>query len=389
MNRFQSRKMTQMSQSEIRNMSLECARVGGINLSQGICDLKLPDILAGSAYQAILDDHNHYTRFDGIDLLREQIAQKSMKFNHLQVDAKKNIIVSAGATGAFYSACFALLNPGDEMILFEPYYGYHEATLIALDIVPVYATLTPPEWDIHFDQLESLITEKTKAILINTPSNPCGKVFSADELEKIADFAIEKDLLIFTDEIYEYITYDGKQHVSLGSLKKAAERTVTVSGYSKTFSITGWRIGYTIADEAMTALIGSANDLIYVCAPAPLQHAVAAAISNLTDDFYAEMRIGYQQKRDLFCGMLSDVGLTPYVPQGAYYVLADMSKVPGENSKDKAMWFLKETGIASVPGEAFYKDTVGKTLARFCFAKDIHMIEKACDLIKSNSKKWL
>lgn len=388
MNHFQSDKMAQLSQSEIRNMSLECAKVGGINLSQGICDLKLPDVLAGSAYQAILDEYNHYTRYDGIDLLREQIAQKSIKFNHLDVDPKTNIIVSAGATGAFYSACFALLNSGDEFILFEPYYGYHEATLLAVDLVPVYATLTPPDWQINFDQLDSLITPKTKAILINTPSNPCGKVFTVQELDKLADFAIENDLLVFTDEIYEYITYDGKEHISLGSLKKVADRTVTISGYSKTFSITGWRIGYSIANEEFTSLIGSANDLIYVCAPAPLQHAVAAAISNLSDSFYSDMLKGYQEKRDLFCGTLAEVGLFPFVPQGAYYVLADITKIQGINSKEKAMWLLKETGIASVPGEAFYKNPIGRNLARFCFAKDIHIIEKACDLIISNSKKW-
>jgi aminotransferase len=374
----QSKKAQFLQQSEIRNMSVECDKVDGINLAQGICDLPLETVLSASAHEAMCEGENHYTRFDGIDLLRKQIACKSNKFNGIEADAD-NVIVSSGATGAFYSACFALFNPGDEIILFEPYYGYHEYTLISLDLAPVFATLTPPAWKFDITQLQNLITKKTKAIVICTPANPSGKIFSREELEDLGDFCVKNDLIVLTDEIYEYITYDENKHISPASIEKFKNRTVTVSGYSKTFSITGWRIGYCIADKSIIKWIGNASDLIYVCAPSPLQHGVARAIKEIPESFYNDLKINYQQKRDMMCSVLLDLGLTPYVPQGAYYILADVSPLPGKNSKDKAMYILNRTGIGVVPGDAFYRSNNGANLVRFCFAKDIDIIEKACE----------
>jgi aminotransferase len=366
-------------------MSVECDKVNGINLAQGICDLPLENILSTSAFEAMHKGENHYTRFDGIDLLREQIANKANKFNNIAVDAD-NVMVSSGATGAFYSACFALFNPEDEIILFEPYYGYHEYTLMALDLVPVFAILTPPAWKFDIIQLQNLITEKTKAIVICTPANPSGKIFSKEELGDLGDFCIKNNLVVLTDEIYEYITYDENKHVSPASCEKFAGRTITVSGYSKTFSITGWRIGYCIADKAILKWIGNASDLTYVCAPSPLQYGVAQAIRQIPDSFYNELKIKYQQKRDMMCSVLFDLGLTPYVPQGAYYILADVSSLPGKTSKDKAMYILNRTGIGVVPGDAFYRSADGANLVRFCFAKDINVIEKACDCLNKLNK---
>lgn len=382
---WQSEKTTELIQSDIRNMTIACDLVGGINLSQGICDLPLPSILAEGSLEAMVRGHNHYTRYDGIDELRQAIAAKVERFNGIKADPQREIVVCAGTTGAFYCACYGLLNPGDEVILFEPFYGYHSYTLTALDLVPVYAQLVEPDWCFSLSQLEQLITSRTRAMMINTPANPCGKVFTQQELEQLADFCVAHDLLVFTDEIYEYITFDGRQHISPGSLPQLAERTVTIGGYSKTYSITGWRIGYAIAPPAMANAIGMANDLLYICAPAPLQYGVAAAIERLPEIFYQEICQGYEEKRDLLCHTLEEVGMNPRWPQGAYYVLADASRLPGQSSKEKAIWLLEQAGIGTVPGEAFYHDGTGKNLLRFCFARDKELLQQACQRLRQLS----
>lgn len=384
-----SRMLETLMQSEIRNMSIECDRVHGINLSQGICDMPLPEILQTAAGDAVAKGQNHYTRYDGIEELRKAIATKLWRFNGITADPDTEICVSCGATGALYCACYALFDPGDEILLFTPFYGYHVYTLASLELIPVYARLQPPAWSFDLTELESLVTEHTKAILINTPANPCGKVFTKEELEDLAAFADRHDLIILTDEIYEYITYDGRSHVSPASLDSARERTVTISGYSKTFSITGWRIGYSVAGPRWTQQIGTVNDMLYVCAPAPLQYAVARAVEGLGDDHYEKMRIGYQEKRDLLCQTLRDVGLMPYVPQGSYYVLADVSVLPGKSSKEKAMWLLEKTGLGAVPGEAFFNEPQGgRNMLRFCFAKDLSVLEEACERLLKYQKEW-
>jgi aminotransferase len=233
-----------------------------------------------------------------------------------------------------------------------------------------------------FDELQAIATKNTKAVIICTPSNPCGKVFSKTELEQLGLFCKKNNLVIITDEIYEYITYDGNHHLSMASLEQFRDRTVTVSGFSKTFSITGWRIGYSIVDAAIAKWIGNANDLIYVCAPAPLQYGVACAIKDIPDSFYAKLKNEYKEKRDLLCACLNGIGLTPYVPNGAYYVLANVSELPGETSKEKAMHILKRAGVAVVPGDAFYSSRRGSNLVRFCFARDIKVIEEASERLK-------
>lgn len=389
MNIRASEKIEALGQSEIRNMSIECDKVGGINLSQGICDLPLQDVLKEAALSAMNTGLNYYTKYSGIAELRTQIAEKVRSFNNIPCDPEKNVIVSAGATGALYCTCYALFDPGDEILLFQPYYGYHEYTLHALEIRPVYATLTPPLWTFSMEELEGLISSRTRAILLCTPSNPCGKVFTAEELSALAKFAIKHDLIVLTDEIYEYITYDGRTHISPGSLPEIADRTVTISGYSKTYSITGWRIGYAVAEEHIAYFIGLANDLIYVCAPAPLQYGVAEAIRTLDSDYYLALRASFTRKRNMFCDVLNEIGLTPYTPQGAYYVLADISCLPGENSKERVMWMLSHTGVAAVPGDAFYKNSKGRALARFCFAKDIEVLEDACARLRAAAHQWL
>jgi aminotransferase len=214
--------------------------------------------------------------------------------------------------------------------------------------------------------------------MINTPANPSGKVYTKKELKQLADFAIKHDLFIFTDEIYEYFVYGDAKHISPGSLPEIWDRTITISGYSKTFSITGWRIGYCVCDEKWAKMIGYINDLVYVCGPAPLQIGVARGIEKLPDSFYKDLCAEYAAKREKICSSLKDAGLTPYVPQGAYYVLADVSSLPGKTSKEKAMYLLKKTGVASVPGEAFYHDDGGENLVRFCYAKKDAELDEAC-----------
>ncbi len=376
-----SERVRNLEQSQIRNMSIECDKIGGINLSQGICSLPLPPVLAEEAKAAIDGGKNHYTRYDGIGELREALAGKLAGYNGIQANPETDIVVTSGSTGAFYCACMALLNPGDEVILFEPYYGYHEYTLKALDMVPVYIKLSPPEWSFQPEDIERAVTARTRAILINTPANPSGKVFSKKELELLAEICIRYDLLVFTDEIYEYIVYDGFSHISPGALKNIQDRVVTISGYSKTFSITGWRVGYCACREEFARPIGCANDLVYVCAPSPLQAGVSRAIARLPDSFYGSLRGQYQKKRDLLCGALREASLTPYVPQGAYYVLADISKIPGDTSREKAMCLLEKTGVAVVPGSAFYRSG-GENLARLCFAKDDRELEEACERLQ-------
>jgi aminotransferase len=222
------------------------------------------------------------------------------------------------------------------------------------------------------------VTSKTKAIIVNSPGNPSGKVFSRMELEMVAGFARKHDLFVLTDEIYEYFLYDGRQHVSMASLPNMAERTVTIGGYSKTFSVTGWRIGYSVAAQPWAQAIGAMNDLLYVCAPAPLQMGVAHGIRELRDDFYGSLARDYQQKRDKFCSALAKAGLTPSIPEGAYYVLADVSRLPGDTGKARAMYLLKQTGIAGVPGEAFFSGQGGANFIRFSYAKTDVDLDEAC-----------
>lgn len=373
-----SRRMTDLAQSEIRAMTQACAEAKGLNMAQGVCDTPVPSVVLEGAERAIRDGYNVYTRFDGLPYLRQAIAEKLERYNRMKADPETDITVSAGATGAFHSACAALLNPGDEVILFEPYYQYHISALVAVEAVPVTVSMQPPMWSYSMTQLEEAVTAKTKAIIVNSPGNPSGRVYSQSELEALAEFACRHDLFVLTDEIYEYFLYDGRRHVSMASLPEMAERTITIGGYSKTFSVTGWRIGYSVASRQWAQAIGAMNDLLYVCAPAPLQMGVARGIRELPDSYYEGLRQEYQAKREKFCRALSQAGITPSVPQGAYYVLADVSHLPGLTGKARAMSLLGKTRVAGVPGEAFFTSKVGADFIRFSYAKTDQDLEEAC-----------
>ena len=364
-------------QSEIRNMSIECRRVDGINLAQGVCDTPVPEAVLKGAVAAIGQGINTYTHYAGLHRLRQAIAVKQKRFSGITFDPESEIIVSAGATGALYCAFQALLNPGDEVIVFEPFYGYHISTLQAAEAVPVYLPLNLPEWSFSAHDLELVVTPRTRGIIVNTPANPSGKVFSSDELEIIAGFAERYDLFVFTDEIYEHFVYGNNAHRSFAALPGMRERTITVSGSSKTFSVTGWRIGYVLCDARWAQAIGYFNDLVYVCAPAPLQAGVASGLRDLDDRYYQNLAVAYQAKRDRFCDALALAGLSPHIPDGAYYVLADVSRIPGVTGKERALHILHKTGVASVPGGAFYHDKRGEQMVRFCFAKEDAVLDEA------------
>jgi aminotransferase len=339
-------------------------------------------VVLEGAKQAIDRGMNVYTRFDGLSELRQALAAKLARYNGIQADPDTDITVSAGATGSFHCACLALLNPGDEVILFEPYYQYHISALLAVEAVPRIVRMQAPGWTFSLADVERAVTNKTKAIVVNTPGNPSGKVYSGQELEGLADLARRRDLFVFTDEIYEYFLYDGRRHISMAAFPGMAERTITIGGYSKTFSITGWRIGYSVASAQWAHLIGAMNDLLYVCAPAPLQMGVATGITELPDSFYRELIAAFQHKRDRFCGALATAGLPPSIPQGAYYVLADVSALPGKTGKDRALYLLETTGVAAVPGEAFFAGPEGANFLRFSYAKTDADLDDACRRIE-------
>jgi aminotransferase len=361
-------------QSDIRRMSRECERVGGINLGQGICDLPTIPELVDGACDAIHASKATYSKFEGIDPLRERIAAKCERFNGFRVDPATEVVVTVGSTGGFAAAALATLNAGDEVILFEPYYGYHLNTLKVLGIVPKFVPLQLPDWSIDFDALRAAFGPKTRGIVVCTPSNPCGKVFTREELEKIAALCHEFDTWCFTDEIYEYIVYDGRRHLSMAAVDR--DVAITISGFSKTFSVTGWRIGYVAASERVTKSIGLVNDLFYVCAPTPLQWGIARALE-IGEDYYANLAADYEKKRDMLAAALTEGGFRPFVPQGAYYMLAGIPDAFA-SAAEAAMTLIEDAKVASVPGPSFYASGAGDRLLRFCFAKDFDSLEEAC-----------
>lgn len=370
-----------IAQSEIRSMTRACNAVGGINMAQGVCDLEIPKEVIDGAKRAMDEGINTYTPTEGLPRLRQAIADKMKRFYDVAIESNQ-VLVSDGATGAFYTACMALLNPLDEVILFEPYYGYHRSTLLSIGAVPTYVRLEAPQWNLDITALEAAVTSKTRAIVICNPANPSGKVFTREELERIGTFAESHDLIVFADEMYEHFLYDGAVHVTALSVPSLRDRCVVLSGFSKVFSITGWRLGYAIAPIHVIEAMAQLNDLIYVCAPAPLQIGAAEGLEKLGDGYYAELSRIHQHKRDIFCDALRDAGLNPSVPNGAYYVMTDVSNVSGNDDFEKAMEILERTGIASVPGRAFYHDDAGRNMVRFCYSKPLDVLEEAAEKIR-------
>jgi aminotransferase len=369
-------------QSEIRAMTVECDRIGGINLAQGICDTPVPSVVEATAMQAIRDGNNIYTRCDGIDRLRKAIADKQLRDYGMSYDPESEVMVASGATGGLHAAAMALLNPQDEVILFEPFYGYHAVTMQSLRIRPVLVALNEPDWSLNANALRAAVTPRTRAILLNTPGNPSGKIFTRAELEVVAALCIQHDLFLITDEIYEYFIYDGAEHVSPATLPGMRERTIVLSGFSKTFSITGWRLGYAVADARWMPTMAHFHDLTYVCPPAPLQHGAAAGLEQLPPSFYKQLATDHQKKRESLLSALRTAGMEASTPPGAYYILAKASRLKGNNAREKARNLLSVAGVAAVAGSAFFRPGRGEDLLRFCFAKQDAELDEACDRLR-------
>jgi len=365
-------------QSEIRAMTTECDRMGGINLAQGVCDTPVPAVVEAAAAQAMRDGQNIYTRCDGIARLREAIAGKQQRDYGLSYDFDREVLVASGATAGLHAAAMALLNPGDEVLVFEPFYGYHVNTLKSLRVNPVLVALAEPDFHLDVDAMRAAVTPQTRAVLLNTPANPSGKIFSQSELEQVAELCRQHDLFLITDEIYEYFVYDGARHICAAALPGMRERTIVISGFSKTFSITGWRIGYATADARWMPAMAHFHDLTYVCAPAPLQVGTAAGLEQLPPSFYTQLAHEYQAKREKMAAALEDAGMKPTVPAGAYYIMASAERLPGKTAAEKARNLLSSTGVAAVAGSAFFRPGRGENLLRFCFAKQDAELDEAC-----------
>jgi len=360
-------------------MSRRCMEVGGVNLGQGICDQPTPDVIKAAAKAAIDGDQSIYSKYEGIDGLRAAIAHKMQRYNGLACDPDSEVLVTAGSTGGFVAAALSFIQPGDEVVLFSPFCGYHFNVLRLAQPNVKSVTLRGPEFAFDPDELRAAFSAKTKAVIVNTPSNPCGKVFSRDELAQIAALCQEFDCLAITDEIYEYILYDGHEHVSLATLPGMRERTITISGFSKTYNMTGWRLGYAVAPPELTARMGVVADLVYICAPTPLQHGVLAGLTELGDAYCTELQADYVAKRAKIMETCSRVGLTPLRPQGAYYLMVDVRGAGFRSDVEAAKVLLDECGVAAIPGNSFYVDPAdGAHQLRLCFAKQDADLERAC-----------
>ncbi len=370
-------RVSALEQSDIRRFSILCNEVGGVNLGQGICDQPAPAALKDAVIAAVREDHAIYTHLRGIPELRNAIAKKLRRFNKIEADPERQITVTIGSAGAFATTCLALLNPNDEIISFSPYYSYHTNMVRILGNPIRFVDMVPPDWHFSMQQLRESINQRTRFILLNTPSNPCGKIFTRDELTAIADLCRRHNLIAVTDEIYEYITFD-HPHVSMAALPDMADRTITMSGASKTYAVTGHRVGYAAGPEEVIAKMAVLHDLLYICAPNPLQRGVVAAMK-LPDAYYTDMCDEYRVKRDMLADALTGKGFRPFVPQGAYYMLTEFDADRYRDDVDAAESILRDVGVACIPGSAFYVDPQdGKNQLRFCFAKQIPDLEDAC-----------
>jgi aspartate/methionine/tyrosine aminotransferase len=364
-----SKKATQFTESVIREMTRLNDLHGGVNLSQGFPDFPAPAAVKDAAIAAIHDDVNQYAVTWGARPLREAIAREFTRRYGLDVIPDDQVTVCCGSTEAMMSTMMAIIDPGDEVVVFEPFYENYGPDAILSGATPRYVTLREPDWHFNPDELAAAFNNKTKAIIINTPNNPTGKVFATPELQAIAALCQKWDAIAISDEIYEHIVYDGHRHVPIASIDGMADRTVTINGLSKTYSVTGWRVGWTISPPSLTGAIRKVHDFLTVGAPAPLQEAGAVALS-LPDQYYVELAARYRRLRDTLLAILEKHHFTCYKPYGAYYIMTDISTFGFADDVEFARYLVKDVGVAGVPGSSFYKNPVsGRTKLRFCYCK--------------------
>ncbi|MFI5242722.1 MAG: pyridoxal phosphate-dependent aminotransferase [Gemmatimonadales bacterium] len=378
-----ARRTATFTESVIREMTRIAAEHGALNLAQGFPDFPMPQPLKDAACTAIHADINQYAITWGSPPLRLAIAEKYRRWYGMDIDPERHITVTCGATEAMAAVFLALVNPGDEVIVLEPFYENYGPDAILAEATPVFVPLVQPGWTIDEERLRAAFTRKTKAIIVNTPHNPTGRVLSRDEISLIAELCVEHDVYAFTDEIYEHIRYAGAHH-AIATWPGMAERTITISGLSKTFSCTGWRLGYAIAPEKESVAIRKVHDFLTVGAPAPLQ--AAAAIGMAFDaDYYNHLALDYRARRDVLCESLREAGFTFSVPEGAYYILADFSQLSDLPDDEFAKWLTAEVGVATVPGSSFFRggSAGGAKLVRFAFCKKTETLLAARERLQS------
>jgi len=378
-----SHRVGSFTESVIREMTRVVSQYGGVNLAQGMPNFRPPQALLDAAHAAIEGDFHQYAITWGAPALRSAIAEKYRRFYGMEVDPERHVTVCCGSTETMLSTLLAVLNPGDEVVIFEPFYENYGPGCIISGAIPVWVPLEPPDFGFDADRLARAVGPRTRAIVFNSPNNPSGKVFSRAELQVIADLCLKHDLLAITDEIYEHIVFDGLGHTPIATLPGMAERTVTISGISKSYSVTGWRVGWAIAPADISVGIRRAHDFVTVGAPHPLQQAAVVALE-LPDPYYVQLRESYQARRDLLLGLVERAGFTAFRPSGAYYILTDAADLMKrhEVSDDTAfaMFLIKHVGVATVPGSSFYAHPeLGATKIRFCFPKTQDMLREAGD----------
>ncbi len=368
-----SLKAAQFTESVIREMTRLARKHQAVNLSQGFPDFPAPAEIKAAANQAIEHDINQYAITWGSPRLREAIAVDFTRRYGVPVDPETQVTVCCGSTEAMISTMLGVVDPGDEVIVFEPFYENYGPDAILSGATPRFVPLREPSWSFDPDELAAAFSNRTRAIIINTPNNPTGKVFTRDELQQIAKLCQQWDVIAITDEIYEHILYDGTSHIPLATLDGMAERTVTINSVSKTFSVTGWRVGWTISPASLAAGIRKVHDFLTVGAPAPLQEAAAFALKQSGsdgDDYYRNLAAHYAARRDRLLAVLERTGFRCYRPSGAYYIMTDISAFGFDNDVEFTRYMVQEIGVAGVPGSSFYREpSGGRTKLRFCFCK--------------------
>jgi aspartate/methionine/tyrosine aminotransferase len=372
-----SAKASSFTESVIREMSRLAAEHGAINLGQGFPDFPAPDELKRAAIDAIAEDHNQYPVTWGVPAFREAIAATYLRDYGIEVDPATEICVTCGSTEAMIATYLGVLDPGDEVVVFEPFYENYRPDGILTGVTTRLVALRPPAWSFDPDELAAAFTSRSRAIVVNTPHNPTGKVFTREELETIADLCVEHDVVAITDEIYEHITYDGHRHVPIATLPEMRDRTVTISALSKTYSVTGWRVGWAIASEPLMRGIRSTHDFLTVAAPTPFQVAGVAALG-LPREVLERNAAAYAERRALLLDILSSAGFDAIAPEGAYYVMADVGPLGFADDMAVSRHLIEEIGIAAVPGSSFFSDpALGRHLLRFAFCKRLETLEAA------------
>ena len=373
-----ARRTATFSESVIREMTRVAHQYGAINLAQGFPDFPMPEPMKEAACAAIHGDVNQYAITWGSPSLRLAIAEKYRRWYDMPVDSEQEVTVTCGATEAMAATFLALVDPGDEVIVFEPFYENYGPDTILAEARPVFVPLEPPDWRLDADRLRAAFSDRTKAIVLNTPHNPTGRVFTREEISLVAELCLTHDAWAITDEIYEHIRYAGNHH-PIATWPGMRERTVTISGLSKTFSCTGWRLGYAVAPARETTAIRKVHDFLTVGAPAPLQAAGAVGMA-FDAEYYNHLALEYRERRDLLCGALAEAGFTFSIPEGAYYVLADYSAMSDSDDAAFSRWLASEVGIATVPGSSFYHDrTAPRRVVRFAFCKRRETLELAAE----------